>query len=454
MIPAFKKFYADIYQENLAELGNHLLLFQAYFLEEELSWVEQHELNKRIDAYVDALSVGENVAIDFSNRMLYEGDEDEMLGAIYFLLSCPETPENTIFAVLESFASGENIALFSLAFKHARCPSLGQYLVPFLTHENPDIRAATVEVLGYRGEADPRRIWPLFHDKAEAVKLAAMNAVTRLGFKDACPAMELAVLDKKDIFNEHSVFPLLMLGSDKALQFSRLACRSAHHVKSQYPMYLALAGNEEDLDNILKVLVFGDLNLAVLEALGIFGALEGVNTLMKFLSSSEEDERLMAARSLNQISGAQLYDELAVAENEEEELSPAHVIGNAGIKTEKKAEDYQAEQQLVKIKRDCTNKDIWTAWWLENKACFDVSLRYRHGKPYSFFLLLQEIAHPETKHEDRQRAYNELVIRSGHYIAFEPDWFVDRQIAALKEWQTWWKQNKHTLSNQWMFHGK
>ncbi len=108
----------------------------------------------------------------------------------------------------------------------------------------------------------------------------------------------------------------------------------------------------------------------------------------------------------------------------------------------------------MEIKQACTDKDRWAQWWQENKANFDQSIRYRHGKPYSFLLCLQEIAHRETNYQDRQRAYNELVMRSGHHIPFEADWFVDKQMEALKKWQAWWNQNKIGFTNQWMFDGK
>jgi len=62
--------------------------------------------------------------------------------------------------------------------------------------------------------------------------------------------------------------------------------------------------------------------------------------------------------------------------------------------------------------------------------------------------VLEEIAHPNSKYNDRQRAYYELVIRSGEHISFEPDWFIDKQIEALKKWQTWWNQNKAGFTNQ------
>ena len=192
------------------------------------------------------------------------------------------------------------------------------------------------------------------------------------------------------------------------------------------------------------------MNAAVLEALGILGSLKGVKTLMQFLDSEDDEEKLAAAKSLNQISGAQLYENVEFIENEEDDIMVEDITGKPAASNE----DKQAgDERIIKVKQDSSDKQRWIDWWQQNQARFDASVRYRHGKPYSFFLCLQEIAHPETKYEDRQRAYHEMVMRSGQHIPFEPDWFVDKQIAALKEWQQWWVENKTRLTNPWMFDG-
>ncbi len=444
-------FLHNLYDEHIFECGSLISDVISYFEDPEISWLDVHDLGRRLLAHADAIDLGGEFAQYCLRESLVIGDYDETLGAIY-AISSQENLTDSAF-LLEKFGEEINpdvMAIFFIGFKYASCIGLSNKLLPLLRHQLPEIRAVILETLGYRADITPRRIWPLFHDKDESVKLAAMVACMRLGFKEALPAMEQAVLEKKEIFNEHTVFPLLMLGSQKALQFSRRACQSATHVKPQYPIYLALSGNKDDIEFIVKALKFDGMNLAVLEALGIYGALEGVNTLMKFLSSEDDEEKLAAAKSLNQISGAQLYEAIAVIEKDDDDIDAETITGKPAASGEEKT---AGEERKVEIKQDCTEKKRWLEWWQNNKSRFDVSVRYRHGKPYTFLLLLEEIAHPETKFDDRQRAYNELVIRSGQHIAFQPDWFVDKQIDALKKWQTWWNKNKSTFINQWMFDG-
>ena len=446
------KFYSHLYQQHLGELGFLLTQIIEFYQLKDVEWIDLRDDEKRILAHLDALDIGGEVADQNSETLIEIGDDDELLGAIYTLGSLERENNTNLVTVVSAFekADEELIPFYLLAFKYAKNSSLSGLLLSCLDHEMPLFRASVAEILGYRGDADAHRIWPLFHDEQEIVRISAMVAVMRLGFKEAVPAMEQTVLENKSMFNEHCVFPLLMLGSQKALKFSRLACQSADYVKPQYPSYLALGGNESDLVPIVNAMKFEGMNPAVLEALGILGSLKGVKTLMQFLDSEDDEEKLVAAKSLNQISGAQLYENVQIVEKEEDDIAVEDITGKPAASNE----DKQAgDERIIEVKQDCTDKQRWTDWWQQNLARFDASVRYRHGKPYSFFLCLQEIAHPETKYDDRQRAYNELVMRSGHHIPFEPDWFVEKQIAALKEWQQWWVENKTRLTNQWMFDG-
>jgi len=443
---------SEIYSENIGEIGFLLLNHQDYMIDNDISWLHGVELQDRLRAHLDCLILGEDLAVEVIQHMLETGDDDEFLGACYAqaAIKTQSNIKHEILIKLFCDDISDSHPLIALASKNSTSTNLSNNLLSLVDDKDPLIRAVVIDVIGYRGDADPRRIWPRFHDEDESVKVAAMLAVMRLGFKEAVPAMEQAVLENKDLFNEHCVFPLLMLGSQKALQFSRLACQSADYVKPQYPIYLALGGNQDDIKYILKSLDFNDMSLAVLEALGIFGSLAGVKTLMQYLSSEDDEEKLAAAKSLNQLSGAQLFEMATVVEKDEDDIDAEEITGKPAAA----GDDTQAgDERVIEVKQDCTDLERWTNWWQENNARFDPSIRYRFGKPYSFLLCLEEITHPESNYADRQRAYNEIVMRSGHHIQFEPDWFIDKQIEALKQWQTWWNENKTKLSNQWMFNG-
>ena len=445
------QFQKSIFIEHITEAGFLLNEYGSGFLNDSLSWIENREEVYRLIAHVDGLELGEEIARNSMLECLDSDDEDELLGAMFCLASIA-VDDTGLFLIIDAYSKevdDEKLLLYVLAFKFAKHPKLTKNLLPLLQHENPLIRAATAEILGYRGDADPRRIWPLFHDEDDSVKISAMVAVMRLGFKEAVPAMEQAVLQSKESFNEHCILPLLMLGSKKALQFVQLVMRSPDFIKPQYPIYLAFAGNQQDYPLFMNALKYDDMLMPVVEALGIYGSVQAVEFLLQQLQADDDELKFEAAKSLNMITGANLKETAIIVEQEEPDLDVDEVIGQA----EENKEERQGDSREVEIQQHCTDYQIWLNWWQNNKGRFDPNQRYRFGKPYSFFLVLEEIAKPDTVYNDRQRAYYELVIRSGEHIPFEPDWFVDKQIEALKKWQNWWNQNKTSLTNPWMFNG-
>ena len=150
------------------------------------------------------------------------------------------------------------------------------------------------------------------------------------------------------------------------------------------------------------------------------------------------------------ITGANLKETVVILEQEEPDLEVEDITGQGGDKNDEK----QGDSREVEVQRHCTDHTIWMNWWNNNATHFAPTQRYRFGKPYSLFTVLEEIAKPDSVYNDRQRAYYELIIRSGHHIPFEPDWFVDKQIAALKNWQVWWNENKNRYTNEWLFAGQ
>ena len=448
------EFKTHLYSEHFFEMGVLLSTLDADKSSGVYLWAEIYELELKLYAYLDAIQIGGTFAIDAAFELLIDGDEDELLGALFTLFSLDNLSVGHVKRLTACFegllTENEGNDSFLSTLKIVKSHSLSTMLIGFLSHSSPWLKQVSCELLGYRGGIDPQRFWPLFHDENKSVKVAALVAMMRTGFSESVPAMEQAVLENKDVFNEHCIFPLLMLGSKKALQFSRLACQSEEYIKPQYPIYLALGGNETDLKYIVNAMAYKEMNNAVFEALGIFGSMDGVKILLDKLPSVTDEEKVVIGKSLNQILGGQLYETIEVTETTVDDINVEDITGKLGDVDQSASDD----SVTIEVKQDCTDIDRWRRWLQENSSQFDPVVRYRNGKPYSFLLCLEEIAHPKTGYEDRQRAYNELAIRSGHHILFEPDWFVDKQIDALKQWQTWWNKNKINFNQQWMFNGQ
>ena len=447
-------FYRDIFQEHVAECGFQLNELCNNFHIAALSWHDALDTQAIIFRHVDAIYL--HICQGFCSKadllgILQSGDEDETTGLIYALSSIGNSEKNWFDLLLENVSEFDDDALvwFSIGVRYGTLNDVTEKLISLLSHEKAKIRALVAEIIGYRGGVDSRRIWPLFRDDDQAVKIAAMVAMARSGFKEAVPAMEQAVLHSREAFNEHCLLPLLMLGSHRALQYVQIAMRSPDYVKPQYPIYLALAGNQQDYPLFLHATQYDGMLLPVVEALGIFGSVQAVDFLQQHLLSEDDELKLEAAKSLNMISGANLKETVVIIEQAEPDLEVEDVIGEG----DEKSGEEQGDSREVEVQRHCTDHTTWMNWWQNNVGHFDPHQRYRFGKPYTFFTVLEEIARPDSVYNDRQRAYYELVIRSGHHIPFEPDWFADKQIDALKKWQLWWNENKSRYVDKWLFAG-
>ncbi len=198
-------FYLGLYEEHILEIGfllnDHVLLKES--LEEE--WLNNREIEYRLEAHIDALYTGGDSALKKClDTLLVSDDLDEILGSVYAITLICSKDASGLLQLFELFQKAEDelVEAYIIGFKHSKISIAAEGLLTLLKDENPFIRAATAEILGYRGyrgDTDPHRIWPLFHDKDESVKTAAMVAVMRLGFKEAVPSMEQTVLENKEM---------------------------------------------------------------------------------------------------------------------------------------------------------------------------------------------------------------------------------------------------------------
>jgi hypothetical protein len=185
---------------------------------------------------------------------------------------------------------------------------------------------------------------------------------------------------------------------------------------------LALGGQLPDL----SFLVRGEKALhspATLEAMGVLGNVRAVVYLLDALDSKDNKVKLAAAEALELIAASGLRETAVVVE--QTELMPGEVI-----------EERRAVEQVA------TSPEVWRRWWNQNGKRFDAQRRWRRGKAFEFGLFIEEIEDPKAPFADRQRAYWELLILSGQWFPFEPDWFVPRQMEAVARWESWWTGNK------------
>lgn len=190
----------------------------------------------------------------------------------------------------------------------------------------------------------------------------------------------------------------------------------------------------------------------VVKAIGILGLVSLIDYLFVALEDEDEEVKTTASFALHLMTGAGLLETATVLEEEEPDLEVEDVFG--GQAHEGQEEEQKGDRREVEVERLSTQREEWERWWLQNKNNFDSEKRWRYGQPWSLGMCIEEIAHPHSTLENRQRAYWEFTIRSGVHIPFEPDWFVDKQLDAIAKMSAWWQENQNSYSGQWLFHGK
>jgi len=151
---------------------------QSYFQDPTLSWPDVAELEERIAAHVDGIELGGDLARNCAIEFLQSDDQDEVTGAAYALATVHVDQDSGLDAAIDAFGkvADDAVHYFVDAFKYAKHPKFTEKIVPLLRHERSVVVAATVEILGYRREADVRRLWPLLHHDDAAVLSATVIA--------------------------------------------------------------------------------------------------------------------------------------------------------------------------------------------------------------------------------------------------------------------------------------
>jgi hypothetical protein len=83
------------------------------------------------------------------------------------------------------------------------------------------------------------------------------------------------------------------------------------------------------------------------------------------------------------------------------------------------------------------DREGWRAWLEVNKHRFSREHRWRMGRPYGPSALLECLRHEATPFVIRAASYEELVVRYGLNVPFEPELQVRQQLRFLAKIEGW-----------------
>jgi hypothetical protein len=239
---------------------------------------------------------------------------------------------------------------------------------------------------------------------------------------------------------------LLRLGDQQALHH----CSQLARLQSWPLIPLGLGGNRSTVTLLLDRARAGQAEADCLIALGLLGDASAIATLCTYLTTQSADS---AAMALQLITGAQLYEEIFVPDEiDEDELfeEERERFKQGQLPTRPDGQPFGTT-----ITRLSQNPADWQRWWTDNGRRFDLRIRYRNGKPFSPACLLETLESERSRHKARQLAYEELVIRYGVDFPFETELFVTQQQQALAKYAEWIKANSSRFrEGEWYFAGQ
>lgn len=444
-----RQFYVELYEEHLEEASALYEQRLSLLDDPELTWLDIGEFEERLEAHLDALVVGEDLALEVCETQAEEGDFGELFAAV--CVFCRQRRWDLIVKILDALdpEDDERVGAMRDALKF-ELPAewQGQWL-GHVTTLNEKFSSMIAALVGFgRWKMEDTELTQLIHGVSED-KPEAVCALSRVGQrKQVIPLLTDKLNHEDEAVAFAAAMSLLRLGDEKALkQLDDLVQTSDWAL-----LPMAMSGDGTFAVRLQSRLVTQQVSPDCVAALGIVGDPIAVEPLIECLDNPDLGEHLAIA--LNLITGADLEEDVWIPEKIdedelfEEELEKWKATGERPMGPDGKP----FGESVVRLSQ---NPEDWQAWWNAHQSKFTPGLRYRRGQPYSPVSLLDTLLAEKSHRRVRQWAYDELTIRYGMDIEFETDMWVLQQQQALSKIAQWVKTNESRFqSGSWHFAGK
>lgn len=420
--PSEKGFYVGLYLEHLEEASFLYEQRLGLFDDPEIDWMEIESFEERFEAHIDALVVGEALALDVCRVQAGEGDFGELHAAVRVF--CRQGKKEYLLEILDEldFDDLEKVRAVTDALKYELPESFRDMIEEMIASGDPHQIGIASAVAGYRRLPLGEILCDCLKKNGTEPLPEVIWALGRLGEKNALNLL-LNLLDHED---EEVAFEaalaLLRSGNPEIVQ--TLLWKAE---RNAWPSILiGIAGAREMAQTLHQIIQKQKADKEALLALGFLGEVSSVEILINHLTQNEVSQT--AAMALNLILAADLYEEVFIPEvvdedilfdEERERLKEGLPLNESG------------ETPGTKVRKLSENSDLWQKWWNENHKRFDSKIAYRNGKPFTPASVLETVMGEKTPHQVRKLAIEEFVIKSGKDLRIEVDTFISVQKKAL-----------------------
>lgn len=442
-----RRFYIELYEEHLEEASFLYTQRLTLFDDPEITWVTIGEWEERLEAHIDALVVGEDLALDVCEKQAAEGD----FGVLFAVVSvfCRQRQFDLLKNVLKPLdpEDPEKLQAVADALKYECPPEWESEIAHVLPATDPRQIVILATLSGYRRLRAGREMAA----GGSLLPAAALRTVSwakgRVGDKSVTPRLQDWLGHDDGAVRSAAAGALLRLGEQKLVHESML-----QNGLSAAPWSIrAIAATSKEPNLLLAQVSRNKPTLDDLLALGLMGDIAAVPVLLSSLT--DEAVASGAALGLNILTGAELYEKAFIPEvMEEDELFDEEKEQVKKGQPVLRPDGKPYGENVIRLSH---KPDEWKTWWAANKSRFSSGLRYRSGLPLIPAALVDNLAFPKTPRIVRQLTYEELVVRYGVDIPFETDMPVRHQQDAIGKWKSWATANQETFKpGEWYFGGK
>jgi uncharacterized protein (TIGR02270 family) len=422
--PSVRGFTIGLYLEHLEEASALYDQWRALLDDPELAWYEVDDFEARLEAHLDALVLGGDLALAVCRQQGLEGDFGEAHAALRVF--CRHRRLDLLREMLAAMDpdDGDRIRAAADALCQELPPEWSDDIRQMLRGENPAHRRVAARVAGFRQlDLGPDLLACLQETASPGTLSTVAWALGRIRHAPAYPPLSsLYVRHDDPAVRTEAGVALLRIGEARGVRVAAERVRTS----AADALIIGLGGDRTHLVSLLELVAGGGASPEVCLGMGLLGDALAVTPLLAVLEDQEVAEE--AALALHLITGADLYGEVFVPEEaEEDELFEDERA--AGEPTGPPAGSTQV--------RLSTDPGVWRGWWAENASRFGGGFRYRNGVLATPHALLDNLASGRLPRRLRQLVAEELVVRYGVDVPFETEMSVPLQRHALDRVAGW-----------------
>lgn len=448
MTASLRGFYIELYEEHLEEAGVLYEQRLAYLHDPELTWLDLDSHDQRIDAHIDALVVGAELALEVCQARCTAGEPGQLYAAMRAF--CRHDRPDIAFPVLQRIDHEDEQAVQAVIdAMQADVPETWfEDLSRIMLTRSKELVPILASVLAYRRVPVEEVVVRALAQCPDSNVPRVLRALGRIGGERSKQALGNYLRSDSEAAAASACRALIRLGDYQALRHGLLVAQ----LKRWPVLALGIGGNRSAV-NVLSDLAKSDrVDGDVLIALGLLGDLRSVNTILGCLSKSKC--ATAAAIALQTITGAALYGQVFVPD----EIDPDEFSVEERERYERTGEvptRADGKPYGVNVTEISIDPEKWRAWLTANKSKFDPQLRYRHGKPCTPLAVIECLQCELTPNRVRELMFEELVVRYRADVALEIDMPVRDQQRQLTSIAQWAQRNREKFEpGGWYFAGR